>query len=95
MRVAAILACSDLGISQREGLSSLAIQVSKLIKDAIFLDVHQSFSITPSHYDNNDLPALVQGFALGYTEEELDKFEETDPPSRHLADQTGRRLFLK
>jgi hypothetical protein len=34
------------------------------------------FAITHSHYENIDLQAMSQGFALGYDDAELDQIEE-------------------
>ena len=45
--------------------------------------VHRSFAIARSHYENIDLATMSLGFALGYSEAELDDIEEAVAPLAH------------
>jgi hypothetical protein len=47
----------------------------------LHFNVHWSFTIAHSHYENIGLAMMSQGFALGYTQAELEEIEETVAPS--------------
>ena len=44
----------------------------EITRDALCFGVHKSFTIARSHYENNDLAMMSQGFALGYSNTELE-----------------------
>ena len=53
------------------------------MRDALRFGVHRSFAITHSHYENIDLAMMSQGFALIYTDTELEDIEKEVPPLAH------------
>jgi hypothetical protein len=48
----------------------------KVTRLALGFGVHQSFVITRSHYENIDLVVMSQGYALSYTDTQLDEIEK-------------------
>ena len=52
----------------------------KMARDTLYTDVHRSFAITRSHYENIDLETMSQGFAPGYSDAELEDIEKEVAP---------------
>ena len=50
------------------------------MRHALCFNVHRSFAIARSHYENIDLATMSQGFAPGYTEAELEEIERSVAP---------------
>ena len=51
-----------------------------MARGALHFGVHRSFTIARSHYENIDLAMMSQGFALVYTDAELDDIEKEVAP---------------
>ena len=51
-----------------------------MARDALRFSVHRSFAIARSHYENIDLETMSQGFALGYSNAELEDIEKEVAP---------------
>jgi hypothetical protein len=69
-------------IPEQEG-SSLMVRATRIadrareiMRLALGFDVHQSFTITHSHYAYIELVAMSQGYTPGYTDAQLDKIEK-------------------
>ena len=74
---------NDLRVAPAVETSSFAVRVTEipnqagaLAREALYTGIHRTFVIAHSHYANIDLPGSSEGFALGYTEAELDEIEE-------------------
>ena len=73
----------DLQVVRSEGTSSLTAhavkimaQVCQLERNALRVEVNQSFMIACSHYEDNiDLETMSHGYALGYEVHELEEME--------------------
>ena len=57
-------------------------QARDMVRGALHFGIHRSFTITHSHYENIDLAMMSQGFALVYTDTELDDIEKEVAPWR-------------
>ena len=58
-------------------------QARDMAMGALRFDVHRSFTIAHSHYENIDLATMSQGFAPVYTDVELDDIEKEVAPLAH------------
>ena len=84
-------------------MSSLVVRVTQisdraraLVREALHTGVHCTFTITRSHYIDNDLPVISEGFAPGYTDAELDEIEkEAEPPAWDLAEKFKEEILPK
>ena len=54
-----------------------------MARDALRFDVHWSFVIAHSHYENIDLETMSQGFTPGYFDAELEDIEKEVAPLAH------------
>ena len=53
------------------------------MRHALCFNVHRSFVIARSHYENIDLTTMSQGFAPGYSKAELEDIEKEVAPLAH------------
>ena len=58
-------------------------QARDMARGALRFGVLRSFTIAHSHYENIDLATMSQGFALVYTDAELDDIEKEVAPLAH------------
>ena len=58
-------------------------QACDMARGVLRFDVHRSFMIARSHYENIHLATMSQGFALVYTDAELDDIEKEVAPLVH------------
>ena len=64
-------------------------QAGEMARDALRFDIHWSFMITRSHYENIDLETMSQGFTPGYSDAELEDIEKEVAP---LADDLSVKI---
>ena len=90
LRVAVQLIFDNLELAPEQEMSSYmvcAIQIMdracEIARDALCFGIHRSFAIARSHYENIDLATMSQGFALVYTDTELDDIEKEVAPLAH------------
>ena len=55
-------------------------QAHEITRDVVRFDVHQSFVIGRSHYENIDLATMSQGFAPVYSDAELEDIKKEVAP---------------
>ena len=87
LRVAVQLVFDDLKLALEVETSSYVVHVIRIIdqareitREALRFDVHRSFPIARSHYENIDLATMSQGFTPGYTDAELEDIENEVAP---------------
>ena len=51
-----------------------------MVRDTLCFDVHRSFMIARSHYENIDLETMSQGFTPGCSDTELEDMEKEVAP---------------
>ena len=54
-----------------------------MARGVLRFNIHRSFTIARSHYENIDMATMSQGFALVYTDAELDNIEKEVAPLAH------------
>jgi len=54
-----------------------------MVRGMLCFGFHRSFTIARSHYENIDMATMSQGFALVYTDAELDNIEKEVAPLAH------------
>ena len=65
----------------------LVDRVQEVLVSGLSFGIERTFALARSHYENINLGVVSQGFARGYTEEQLDEIEaEVTPFARILAD---------
>ena len=70
-------------------------QVREMARDALRFGVHRSFTIARSHYENIDLEMMRQGFALSYSNAELEGIEmEVAPLAQDLSAKIEDEIIL-
>lgn len=92
--MAALLSLDELGLPPADGPEPLPTRVLRIgdraremASSALHRGVHRVFSIARTHYERIDLDYISQGFAPGYTEEEIDEIEAIVAPlARRLAE---------
>ena len=67
--VAVQLVCDELEVAPEQETSSLVVRATRITdqgrdmaRGALRFGIHQSFAIAHSHYENNDLATMSQGF---------------------------------
>ena len=55
-------------------------QVREMARDTLRFDIHRSFTIIRSHYENIDLEMMSQCFMPGYSNTELEDIEKEVAP---------------
>ena len=94
---------NDLRVALAVETSLLAVRVTQILdraralaREALHTDVHRAFTVAHSHYIDIDLPVIIEGFAPGYTDAELDEIEkEAEPPTRDLAEKFEEEILPK
>ena len=91
LRTAVGLVFDDLRVALAVETSSLA-----LAREVLHTGVHRAFTIAHSHYIDIDLPMIIEGFAPGYTDAELDEIQkEAEPPARDLEKKFEEEILPK
>lgn len=93
LRVAVGVVCDDLGMSQTEGVSSLAVwalgirdRVRELAQTMLHFGVNYTLVAARSHYEQIDMAALSEGITEDCPNEAMDEAEwEVAPLSAALA----------
>jgi hypothetical protein len=74
LRVAIPLVYDDLELAPKQEMSSLVVhavritgQAREITRHVLHFDVHRSFAMAHSQYENIDLTTMSQGFMPGYT----------------------------
>ena len=90
LRVAVQLVFDDLELAPEQETSSYAVRtvqimdrVREIMRDALHFSVHRSFMLARSHYENNDLATMSQGFTPVYSNAKLEDIEKEVPPLAH------------
>ena len=66
-----------------------------MARDALRFSVHRSFMIARSHYENIDQETMSQGFALGYSNAELEDIKkEVAPLAQNLCAKIEDEIIL-
>ena len=55
-------------------------QAHEIAREVLHFDVHRSFAIARSHYENMNLVTMSQGFTLVYSEAELEDIKKVVAP---------------
>ena len=78
-----------LELASEQQTSSLAVRATRITdqarhmaRGALLFNVHRSFMIARSHYENIDQVTISQGFTPIYTDAELDNIEKEVAPWR-------------
>ena len=58
-------------------------QAHDITRDTLCFGINQSFMIARSHYENNDLATMSQGFTPVYSNAKLEDIEKEVPPLAH------------
>ena len=89
-RVAIQLVYDELELAPEQETSSLMVHATHIMdwardmaRGALRFGIHRSFMIARSHYENINLATMSQGFALVYTDAELDNIEKEVAPLVH------------
>jgi hypothetical protein len=84
LRTTVGLVCDDLSLILEQEGSSLVVRTTwimdracEIMRLTLLFGIHQSFTITRSHYENIDLAALSQGYVPSFTNTQLDKIKKT------------------
>jgi hypothetical protein len=93
----------ELGMASEQGTSSLMSWLLNIMdrtcgmaRQALHLGVQRSIAIACSHYENIDLLMMIQGFAPGYNDAELDRIkEEVAPLRRNLSTSMEDEILPK
>ena len=67
----------------------------EMARDALRFDIHRSFMIARSHYENIDLETMSQGFTPGYSDTELEDIKkEVVPLAQDLSTKIEDEIIL-